>query len=92
MRERFHCRLGERGHENQQGTWNARDSEAELSADAKKEKAEGNNIKDATFLKGKVFPPGHEGGIKCMAAWPVAYRIETARDWLFAQTNSPQAK
>jgi predicted peptidase len=66
-------------------TWNARASEAELSADASRMLSEGNDIKYATFLKGSVFPAGREGGIEHMATWPVAYRIETVRDWLFAQ-------
>jgi predicted peptidase len=66
-------------------TWNARSSEADLSATASKMLAEGNNIKYATFLKGTVFPEGKEGGIEHMATWPVAYRIESVRDWLFAQ-------
>ena len=66
-------------------TWNARDREAQLSADARKMEAEGNTIKYATFLKGTVFPPGQEGGMEHMATWPVAYRIEAVRDWLFAQ-------
>jgi predicted peptidase len=70
-------------------TWNARSSEAQLSADAKKMQAEGNSIKYATFLKGTVFPEGKEGGIEHMATWPVAYRIEYVRDWLFAQTKTP---
>jgi predicted peptidase len=69
-------------------TWNARSSEAQLTADANKMLAEGNNIKYATFLKGTVFPAGQEGGIEHMATWPVAYRIEGVRDWLFAQTKS----
>jgi predicted peptidase len=68
-------------------TWNARSSEAELTADARKMMTEGNNIKYATFLKGTVFPEGQEGGIEHMATWPVAYRIEGVRDWLFAQTK-----
>ncbi len=70
-------------------TWNARSSEADLSATASKMLAEGNNIRYATFLKGTVFPEGKEGGIEHMATWPVAYRIESVRDWLFAQTKSP---
>jgi predicted peptidase len=70
--------------------WNARDSEAKLSADAKKQEAEaGDKIKYATFIKGTVFPPGQEGGMEHMATWPVAYRIEAVRDWLFAQRKSP---
>ena len=73
-------------------TWNARESDAELSAEANKMLAEGNNIKYATFLKGTVFPPGKEGGIEHMATWPVAYRITAVRDWLFAQSKSPAAK
>lgn len=73
-------------------TWNARSSEAELSADAKKMLPEGNNIKYATFLKSTVFPAGKEGGIEHMATWPVAYRIEAVRDWLFAQTKSSKVQ
>ena len=69
-------------------TWNARSSEADLTAAAKKMLAEGNTIKYATFLKGTVFPQGKEGGIEHMATWPVAYRIEGVRDWLFAQSKS----
>ncbi len=73
-------------------TWNARQSDAELTAESKKMLAEGNNIKYATFLKGTVFPPGKEGGQEHMATWPVAYRITAVRDWLFAQSKSPAAK
>jgi predicted peptidase len=69
-------------------TWNARWSDAEFTAAARKMEAEGRNIRYATFLKGTVFPPGKEGGIEHMATWPVAYRIEAVRDWLFAQTKS----
>ena len=70
-----------------EATWNARLSDAELTAEAKKMTAEGNNIKYATFLKGTVFPPGKEGGMEHMATWPVAYRITGVRDWLFAQSK-----
>jgi predicted peptidase len=52
---------------------------------------ESHNIKYATFLKGTVFPAGQEGGIEHMATWPVAYRIEGVRDWLFAQKKTSVA-
>jgi predicted peptidase len=70
--------------------WNARWSDAEFATATGAMAAEGNSIKYATFLKGTVFPPGKEGGIEHMATWPVAYRIEGVRDWLFAQTKTPK--
>ncbi len=74
-------------------TWNARASDAEFAADVKKMMAEGNNIKYAAFLKGTVFPPGKEGsGNEHMATWPVAYRVEGVRDWLFAQSKSSRVQ
>ena len=69
--------------------WNARSSEAELTVAANRMVAEGNNIKYAIFQKGTVFPAGQEEGIEHMATWPVAYRIEGVRDWLFTQMKSP---
>ena len=70
-------------------TWSARWSDAEFAAATRRMIAEGNHIKYTVFAKGTVYPAGQEKpGNEHMSTWPVAYRIEGVRDWLFAQTKS----
>jgi predicted peptidase len=66
-------------------TWNARLSDADLTAEARKIVAEGNKIKYTTFLKGTTLPVGHAPDNEHMQTWKVAYSITGVRDWLFSQ-------
>ena len=69
-------------------TWNARDSDAEMTVNARKMIAESNNIKYTKFVKGTTLPVGHAPDNEHMQTWKVAYTITAVRDWLFFQKKS----
>ena len=68
--------------------WNARDDDAQMTMNAQKMMAEGNNLKYVTFLKGTTLPEGHAPDNEHMQTWKVAYTITAVRDWLFTQTKA----
>jgi predicted peptidase len=68
-------------------TWDGRASAEEFALDTSEMIAEGNNIKYTVLAKGTVVPEGLPDNARNnhVHTWPIAYRIEGLRDWLFTQ-------
>lgn len=70
--------------------WNGRWSADEFAAASAILTAEAAQVNYVVLAAGTVIPDGAttEGATAHMATWPIAYLIEGARDWLFAQSKS----
>jgi predicted peptidase len=70
-------------------TWDATWSSDQFATAVKSILAEGNKINIATFKKGTVLPAGVAVGTsEHMYSFDYAYKIESVRDWLFAQVKT----
>lgn len=70
-----------------QGLWNGRWSATEFDRAYKAMRAEKAQINYVVLKEGTVIPQGADtgGAAGHMNTWPIAYRIEGAREWLFEQ-------